>query len=348
MRNDCPGNRPAVRFPLCLALIALLAPTSGAAAPDAGSDSAGSPAPAVEIVNLSAQGAFSAPSARVGDSLDYVLSVEWPETGVPVMVLAPDSLDFQGFQVIGQATSHKKLATAQGIGNRSEFVYRLRTRTPGSGKVSALKLRYLTGLSREEQSHFVPPAHLDIGTARAPLTRTLWFRLLAGWLALAAAGALGWAAYQAAARRRKAGRPPAKQDLRPEVLALKGRLRAASLGTPGASKSILEEMESLCIRHLLQELDGNAPASSRPGGSAGPAAGAAADGGRGNGAAAKFDPLLDRYLARNPAAEGEWGGMRELFRHARFAGGHKEPHELQDAYRALRKCLRITDEPGED
>jgi hypothetical protein len=94
-------------------------------------------------------------------------------------------------------------------------------------------------------------------------------------------------------------------------------------------------MEALSIRHLAQELDGNAPGAPRAAGGAGPAA-------------PKFDPLLDRYLARNPATEGEWAGMRELFRHARFAGGHKEPHELQDAYRALRKCLRITDEPGED
>lgn len=289
------------------------------------------------MVNLSVQGAFTVPSARVGDSLDYLLSVEWPETGVPVMVLAPDSLDFQGFQVIGQATSHKKLATAQGIGNRSEFVYRLRARTPGSGKASSLKLRYLTGLSQNEQSHFVPTAHLDIGPAATPLTQSLWFRLLAGWFALAAAGALAWSAYKVASRKRKDGRAPSKQDLRPEVLALKGRMRAASLGAPGASKAILEEMESLCIRHLRQELDGGAPGASRTDGAA-----------AGNGAAAKFDPLLDRYLAGNPAAEGEWAGMRELFRHARFAGGHKEPHELQDAYRSLRKCLRITEEPGED
>ncbi len=358
MRNDCPGSRRTAPLFLSLALVTWLAGaafSAGLAAPDTsgpGPDSSGPGVESgVEVVNLSAAAAFSVPAARVGDSLDYVLRVEWPETGVPVMVLAPDSLDFQGFQVLGQATSHKKLATAQGIGNRSEFVYRLRARTPGSGKAASLKLRYLTGLSQNEQSHFVPTAHLDIGPARTPLSQSLWFRLLAGWFALAAAGALAWSAYKVASRKRKAGRAPSREDLRPEVLALKARLRAASLGTPGASKAILEEMESLCIRHLRQELGGGDPAASRAGGAAaaqGAAAGNGTAAAAGNGASAKFDPLLDRYLAGNPAAEGEWAGMRELFRHARFAGGHKEPHELQDAYRSLRKCLRITDEPGED
>lgn len=328
-----------------------MAPGSPDAAPAAPGDAA--PAAPVEVVNLSVQGAFTAASARVGDSLDYVLSVEWPETGLPVVVLAPDSLDFQGFQVIGQAASHKKLATSQGIGNRSEFVYRLRARTPGSGKATSLKLRYLTGLSRNEQAQFVPTAHLDIGAARTPLAQSLWFRLLAGWFALAAAGAVAWSAFKFASRRREAKRPAARRDLGPEVLALKGRLRTASLGTPGVSQSILQEMESLCIRHLRQELgiaDGAAP------GGAGAAGGTGAPGGAGAppAAQAKFEPLLDRYLAANgskpasDAASGDWAGLRDLFRHARFAGGHKEPHELQDAYRALKKCLRITEEPGEE
>lgn len=225
MKNPCPGRRRAAPIVLSLALATLLAPARLSAQSPAPDSAA--PAAAVEIVNLAAQGAFTVPAARVGDSLDYVLSVTWPETGVPVVVVAPDSLDFRGFQLLGQATSHKKLATAQGIGNQSLFIYRLRATTPGDGKAASLKLRYLTGLSRNEQIHFVPTAHLDIGAAPTPITRSLWFRLLAGWFALAAAGALAWSVYKLASRHRRQSRPAARPDLRPDVLALKGRLRTA-------------------------------------------------------------------------------------------------------------------------
>lgn len=289
-----------------------------------GPDTGATPAAPVEVVNLSAQAAFSQPSARVGDSLDYVLRVEWPETGVPVVVLAPDSIDFPGFTVLGQATSHKKAASssggAVGITNRTEFTYRLRAKTPGAGKAASLKVRYLTGLSRNESSHYVPTAHLDIQPGRTPLVHSVWFKVIAGLLTFGMALAFAWIAFKAASRKRATSRGPAKADLKPDVLALKPRLRG------GDSKAILLDMEALCIRFLRQELGDPA-----------------------DGPAQKFDPLLDRYLAsQGGAAAPEWAGMRELFRHARFAGGHKEPHELQDAYRALKKCLKITDEPGED
>lgn len=287
----------------------------------------------VEAVHLDVQGAFTASQARAGDSLDYVLRVEWADAGVPVMVLAPDSLDFPGFKVIGQATVHKKLATVSGIANRTEFIYRLRAHTPGSGKASSLKLRYLSGISRNEEAVYVPTAHLDILPGRTPLLDSLWFRLVAAWFALAACGALAWAAFRFASRKRRGKPADSKPDLRPEVLALKSRLRTATIGTHEASKSILLQMEDICIRHLRQELG---DASKAPG-----------DGSKE--AAPRFDPLLDQYLARNGAAEAEpWNGLRDLFRHARFAGGHKEPHELQDAFRTLKKCLKITEEPGED
>src|SRR4051812_44029703 len=38
--------------------------------------------PMQEAVKLSTQGAFTAPAARVGDSLDYVVSVEWEDNQV--------------------------------------------------------------------------------------------------------------------------------------------------------------------------------------------------------------------------------------------------------------------------
>jgi hypothetical protein len=155
---------------------------------------------------------------------------------------------------------------------------------------------------------------------------------LAGWLLLAGAAGLAYAAYRFVLRRGKSSKSgPARMDLRPEALALKARIRSA--GAAGASKDILTSMEALAIRHMLQEL--GPPQAGDPAG-------------------VKFDPLLDRYLARNAGPGGsagaatDWNALRDLFRHARFAGGHKEPHELQDAYRVFRKCLQITDEPGED
>lgn len=305
-------------------LLSSPSPDTGAAATDAGA----------ELVNLSVQGAFSAASVHAGGTVDYVLRVEWPETGIPVMVLAPDSIDFPGLKVAASAAAHKKVAVGQSLGNRSEFTWKLVAETPGSGKASAVKVRVLTGISRNEESHFVPTAHIDILPAATPLTSRLWFRLLAAWLGLAGAGAVAYAVVQVAGRKRKAKPAPAKEDLRADALALKPRLRG------GDSKAILLDMEALCVRHLARELDGSASA-----------AGASGTGGPGAGKPAwKFEPLLDRHLAGpagNAPEAADWRFLRELFRHARFAGGHKEPHEMQDAYRALKRCLKITDDTGD-
>jgi hypothetical protein len=327
--------------------LALLPAAVGAqpspAAPDnpAASDApAAADAPALEVVDLTAQAAFSSTAPRAGDSLDYVLTVEWPETGIPVMLLAPDSLEFSGLQVIGQATSHKKLASAGPDGqprlsNRTVFTWRLRAQVPGCGKASSVRLRWLTGLSRNEEQRFVPATHLDILPGLAPLLDRLLVRLLLGWLALAFAGCLAYGAFQLGKLRKSSKPDNAKADLRPGVLALKARIKSA--GAAGASREIIEEMENLAVRHLSQELaespgtQGSAPAAIA--------------------FSAKFDPLLDRYLARKGDADlpsADWNALRELFRHARFAGGHKEPHELQDAWRTLKRCLKITEEPGDE
>lgn len=318
----------------CLAVSAQPPPAPDTAAPMLSAPSAGTGAAAagagVEVVNLSVQGAFSAPSVRAGETVEYVLRVEWPETGVPVMVLAPDSIQFPGLKVASSAAAHKKVAVGGGLGNRSEFTWKLVGQTPGNGKASSVKVRVLTGISRNEESHFVPTAHVDILPAATPLADRLWFRLLAGWLGLAGAGAAAYAVVQVAGRKKKTKAAPAEDGLRLDVLAMKPRLRG------GDSKAILLDMEALCIRHLARELDGAAPVAGKTGV-------------RGD-AAPKFDPLLDRHLA-GPAGKApeaaDWQVLRELFRHARFAGGHKEPHELQDAYRVLKKCLRITDETGD-
>jgi hypothetical protein len=287
-------------------------------------------APAFEAVKLSTQGAFTSASPRVGDSLDYVLRVEWEDTQVPVVVLAPDSLVFTGFKVLGQATVHKKLAAGNQVRNLTEFIFRLRAQTQGPGKASSLRLRYVTGISNREEAAFIPTVHIDILPAPVRILDTLWFKLLAGLLILGGGGALARYGYKKA-RQARAEKTPRREDLRPAVDILKSRLRAAQ-STPDASREILLEMESLALRFLQDELGDKA-------------------------ASARFEPLLDRYLAREGSASGgprnggdaeDWARLRELFRHARFAGGYKEPHELQEAFRTLKKCIKITGEDQHD
>ena len=166
---------------------------------------------------------------------------------------------------------------------------------------------------------------------------------------------MGLASFKLASRKR-ADKAPKREDLAPAVAALKNRLRSAQ-NSPDASKEILLEMERLATRFLRDEIDaydGTAKAKNTE-----DAAGASAT-------APRFEPLLATYLA-SPAAQGrgrakcgrtgrgqrpglgqgpeDWATLGELFKHARFAGGYKEPHELQDAFRTFRKCLKIT---GED
>jgi hypothetical protein len=274
-----------------------------------------------EAVKLSVQGVFTENSPRVGDSLDYVLQAEWEDTQTPVVVLAPDSLDFAGFKVLGQAAIHKKLATERKVRNHTEFIYRLRAETQGTGKATSVKLRYLTGLSRREEAIYVPTALVDIAPAPKRLADMIWFRVLAGLLLLAGAVLLGRLSFLWAARKRKSGAAPTREDFRPAVQALKNRLRA------GDSRAVLLDMEGICVRHMQQELKRESQS--------------------GTPAQNRFEPLLETYLERAGEANRnarEWESLRDLFRHARFAGGHKEPYELQEAYRILKTALNITGE----
>jgi hypothetical protein len=311
--------------------------------PVAPADSDAAAMPPMEAVKLSTQGTFTSAQIRVGDSLDYVVQVEWEDTQVPVFVLAPDSLGFPGFKILGQATEHKKIASASGVKNHTAFIYRLRAQTQGTGKASSLKIRYLTGLSKQEEAVYIPTALADIGPAPVRILDMLWFRILMALAILGAAGALGYAAFKAA--RRRAAKAPKRDDLKPDVAALKNRLRSAQ-NTPDASKAILLEMERLAIRFMQDEAGANAAAQKPTNGSGSVTAAVAAQ--------ARFEPQLQAYLAAKPAGTDgsgtaqDWDKLRELFRHARFAGGHLEPHELQDAFRTFRKCLKMTGEDEHD
>ncbi|MDQ3000882.1 MAG: hypothetical protein M3Y08_06435 [Fibrobacterota bacterium] len=293
--------------------------------------------PTVEAVKLSSQGTFSNSSPRVGDSLDYVITVEWEDT--EVVVLAPDSLDFPGFKILGQATVHKKLASAGGVKNHTEFIYRLRAQTQGQGKATSMKIRYLTGISRQgqEEAVYIPTALTNIAPAPTRLADMLWFKLLLWVVILAGAGALAAAAFKLAIRK-KSRQSVLPVDLKPEVMTLKNRLRSAQ-NTPDSSKAVLLEMEGLALRFLKDELGPGRTASATPGNT--PV----------TSQAPRFEALLDDYLSRDGAGRQtgdghgtaqDWARLREAFKHARFAGGYKEPHELQEDFRTLRKCLKIT------
>lgn len=338
------GPFPAAQDSTALVRDPFLAPAPA----DSAASGADSSAPFQEAVKLSTQGAFTSPAPRLGDSLDYVLRVEWEDTQVPVVVLAPDSLSFSGFKILGQATQHKKLASGNEVRNRTEFIYRLRASTQGMGKASSLRLRYLTGISTREEAIFVPNVLIDILPAPVRLFDALWFKLLAWALGLAAAAALAWYAFRTALKAR-AAKVPQREDIGPEVAALKSRLRSAQ-NTPDASRDILLGMEGLAIRFLRAELE---EAGSRSGARAAVPAASPSAATDAKAAPFRFEPLLSEYLARKgspPEDEcaQDWHKLRELFRHARFAGGHKEPHELQDAFRTFRKCLKIKEEGEHD
>ena len=287
-------------------------------------------APMQEAVKLSSRGAFSAQAPRVGDSLDYVVSVEWEDTQVPVVILAPDSVDFPGFKVLGQATQHQKLANGQAVRNHTEYQYHLRAQVQGPGKAIALKLRYLTGMSQREEAIFIPSALVDISPAPVQLMDMLWFKLLLWAVILGGALALAYASFKLASRKRAAAEPK-REDLRPAAEALKSRLRAAQ-NSPDASKAILLEIEALAMRYLR---DAAVAAGAAPGA---------------NDLAQKFEPRLDAYLSKpaNQTEAAEWAKLKDLFRQARFAGGYKEPHELQDAFRTLKKCIKMTGDDQDD
>jgi hypothetical protein len=287
-----------------------LDPRSGPPAPDSG-------LMAEEAVKLSAKGTFAAARAAVGDTIEYLLRVEWKDARVPVVVLPPESLETPGFRIAGQSAAHRKSAQGGTVGNVTEFSYQLVPKAPGNAKVAPLKLRYLTGLSSREEFLYVPGAFLDIVPARVPLYARLWFRILAGLAALTALAFGGWRFTRAHSEKRRKAREAATHDFSPEVRALRGRWNSAD------SKTWIEDAEKICAAWLGHQL-GSAPAAGR------------------------FDALLDTYLSRQkpaaPEADG-WARLRELFHHARYAGGRKEPHELQDAYRVLKTCLQIPGEP---
>jgi len=271
-------------------------------------------------VSLTARSGFKPPHPKVGDTLEYAIEVTWRDTRIPVLVMAPDSVAFNGVKMVGQSTRHQKSAHDGTVENRTVFSFTLLADQPGMAKAGALKVRYTTGLSGREEAVFAPGAQVEILPARFAFLRSPWFQGLLVLLLLAAAGLGGvawWRRQAAESARKKAREEASGQGLPAEVMALKSRIGH------GESREIILEMEKLGLRHLALTFSAD-PSQAR------------------------FEPLLDKWLevhADEYDRVADWERLRDLFRQARYAGGHKEPHELQDGWRALRRCLNLADEP---
>ncbi len=256
----------------------------------------------------------------MGDTLRYTIEVTWEESRIPVLVLAPDSVDFTGLKCVDQSTRHEKDASSGKVENRALFTYDLIPTQVGPAKAASLKVRYTTGLSGREEAVFAPSAHIEILPARFGFVASTWFRTLVGSLLACLLGLGIFQAVKKAKRSRKASQSDSaaarREGLVKDVLALRGRIGN------GESRTILNEMERLCLSHLRVTLK-------------------SAD------TTTKFDALLNSWLGNHPddlERTADWERLRELFRQARYAGGHKEPHELQDAWRAMKRCLEVADE----
>ncbi len=282
--------------------------------------------------SINAHAGFSQPGIHSGDTLSYTVKVEWMEQGPEIAVAAPEDLNFTAFTVIERKTAFRKSAAEGNTLNSIEFTYHLRSGDAGNGMASAARIPY----SDANGTHHLPlaSANLEILPPRVPLLERPGFRYTAyaGFVALAFAGGL--------ITRKKFKDKKARENRNElpgwaeEIKRLKSRLAVAE------SKLLLEDMESLTVRYLRAEiarLDGARKSRSSTATTSDkdiPVAG--------------FDHLLPRYLELMDNAEADsWNKLGDLFRYARYAGGHKERHELSAGYGLLKTCMRVNEEKGD-
>jgi hypothetical protein len=262
----------------------------------------------------------------MGDTLEYRIEVTWQDSRIPVLVLAPDSVDFSGLTLIDQSTHHEKSAMAGKVENRTVFSYSLLPQQVGMAKAAALKVRYTSALTGIEEAVFAPAAQVEVLPARFAFLRSTGFIalcvvLILGLVAFAILLAMKSGKFGSAKSKKASEAKPAdkRAQLERDVWSVKSRIGH------GESREILAEMEKLAVLHLSATVSAEAAAQAQ----------------------ARFDALLDAWLATHRDdldRAADWERLRELFRQARYAGGHKEPHELQDAWRAMKRCLNVTEE----
>jgi hypothetical protein len=287
-------------------------PFSPADTSTAGPDSV----PDYELLEIDGSSIFTLEEPHVGDTLSYIITIEWVNPKVPFFVLAPESLTFSGFKKLGVGTDHKKVSRLEDgkpvLKNRSEFSYRLKAITQGSGKATSARLPYYTALSQEKEYLVISSNLIDILPAKVPITkkwyvRVLFWILLIVLLILAIKYSMIWWK-----EKKKRGLAP-KSDFGQEMKEIKSRLQT------GESKSVLLQMEDLSKRFLQQELS--------------------------NKTQHNINTLIQEYLKRNPEShKDEWISLQQDFELAKFGGGHKASHEIIESYRNLKTCLNLKEE----
>lgn len=277
--------------------------------------------PALRLV---ARGSFDVPAARVGDTVQYRLRVEWRDVPAAVMLLPQSELESPGLRPAGRSATHRVRSggTAAGEGlNVTEYLYLLVARDAGTARVAPFALRYHNGLNGREESVNVPGTMLKISPALVPFTQRTSVRALA---VLIAAAVLAAGLRSALKRRRKrtersAAAKPESSPFLSEIDALRTRCETAD------SRAWLTDAERLCTGYLCRRL--GVPRTEH----------------------VRFEAALDRYLERNqtlpPVAAESWVKLRDLFHEARYAGRRREPHELREACHRMKHCLQYQGEP---
>jgi len=307
--NDRPFFiAPALTMMLAASLALLSAPPARAADPfDA---------------DLGARGAFTTTGARVGDTIEYRLRVEWRDVPAAIAVLPPgEDLRTQGLTIIGQSAFHRKVASAGAVRNVSEFSYLMVAGEAGPGRVAPFLLRYRNGLANrtDDRVETVPVegSTLEIGPARPswmkPEGMRLWLSGAAAFAVLLALGLLGLRRMRssAAAQRKHPSAQPVENAFTREAEELRRRSDTAD------SRLWLRDAEKLCVAYLCRHI------------------------GIGKAQDVRFEAALEQYLTRPhaPDENESWNKLRDLFHEARYAGGRKQPFELRDAARHLKVCL---------
>lgn len=273
----------------------------------------GDTTPETELIDIDASSAFTREAPHVGDTLSYVVTVEWQNPKVPFTVLAPESLIFKGFKKRKVSTQHRKIARMQDgkpeLINHSEFKYQLEAALSGTGHASSARLPYFSALSKEKEYFHLASQIVDILPAKTPILQRWYVLALLGL----SAALLLWLAVKAVVFRlssRKKSKKPSAPDFQSEVAALKSRLGNAE------PKAILLEMEALCIRYLQHGHKQKDHAS--------------------------FNSLLEAHLIGERAdRQSDWRKLERDFELAKFGGGQKAPHEMAETYQTLKTCLQI-------
>ncbi len=269
------------------------------------------PAPSqLELAEIDLSSWFTVEEVHVGDTLSYVIKAEWVNPKIPISVLAPESLSFEGLSKVRVSSSSKKLAQNSSSGpqikNQSFFIYHLKAALPGSGKALSARLPYFNAVSKDKEYLAIAPQIVNVLPAKKPLFSRGWCKILFGLLLLGGAGFLGYQLWQMSQSKKKEKTAPAASQ-KEKLKELKSRLSV------GDSKSLLLQMEEIAMDYFKEEnkLYGN-----------------------------RFEDLLIAYLKRSGNENAEsWNKLKSQFELARFGGGQLASHELMDSYKTLCLCI---------